>query len=450
MNKDRPFILIVDDEASIRESFSLILQDDYNIITASTGEAALKKAVDNKIDLVFLDIRMPGMDGMETLKMLKDIDESIEVIMVTAINDVQKAGEAIQIGADNYIVKPFDVDQIIAMAKALTGKKSLKYAAKQIRQKASKELSFPEFLGQSKYAQNIMPQIDNYAGTDTPLMIFGEPGTEKEAVAFLVHSKSRRKDSAFLTLNISKDDNEKDLFKKLFGIGKGTFVYDLGKGTGMLEEASGGTILINNIENAPQKIHEALIEMMDKKTIKRAGSSEGIQVNTRLIFSSSAEPRESEEPNIFDKVSDSISISPLRDRREDIQDITTGLIEQYNESLNRNVKGISNDAQEVLNSYPWPANMAELANTIKRPFISGTKDNINTLDMSFDILMNSGAVSYIEEAELLSLNGLSAEFDKEFILKILKRTNFDTKLSAKILGINPAILTSKIETLEIK
>ncbi len=450
MNKDRPFILIVDDEASIRESFSLILQDDYNIITASTGEAALKKAVDNKIDLVFLDIRMPGMDGMETLKMLKDIDESIEVIMVTAINDVQKAGEAIQIGADNYIVKPFDVDQIMAMAKALTGKRSLKHAAKQIRQKAAKDLSFPEFLGQSKYAQNIIQQIDSYAGTDTPLIIFGESGTEKESIAFLIHSRSRRKDSAFLTLNISKHENEKELFKKLFGIGKGTFVYDLGKGTGMLEESSGGTMLINNIENAPQKVQEALIEMIDKKAIKRSGSSEWIQVNTRLIFSSSAGPRESEEPSIFDKVSDSISIAPLRDRREDIQDITTGLIEQYNGSLNRNIKGISGDAQEVLNSYPWPANMAELTNTIKRVFISGTKDNINTLDMPFDILMNSGAVSYIEEAEFLSLNGLSAEFDKEFILKILKRTNFDTKLSAKILGINPSILASKIETLEIK
>lgn len=450
MNKDRPFILIVDDEASIRESFSLILQDDYNIITASTGEGALKKAVDNKIDLVFLDIRMPGMDGMETLKMLKDIDESIEVIMVTAINDVQKAGEAIQIGANNYIVKPFDVDQIIAMARALTGKRRLKYAAKQIRQKAIKEPVFPEFLGQSKYAQNIMPQIDNYAGTDMPLMIFGEPGTEKEAIAFLIHSKSQRKDSVFLTLNISKNENEKDLFKKLFGIGKGTFVYDLGKGIGMLEEASGGTILINNIENAPQKIHEALIETIDKKTIKRAGSSEGIQVNTRLIFSSSTEPRESEDPNIFDKVGDSISISPLRDRREDIQDITTGLVEQYNESLNRNIKGISGDTQEVLNSYPWPANMAELTNTVKRFFIPGTKDNINILDLPFDILMRSGAVSYIEEAGLLSLNGLSTEFEKEFILKILKRTNFDTKLSAKILGINPGILSSKIETLEIK
>ncbi len=454
MKSDKPCILIVDDEESIRESFSLILQDDYELISVSTGEAALKKAVDHKIDLVFLDIRMPGMDGMETLQRLKKIDPSVEVIMVTAVNDVQKAGESVKIGANNYIVKPFDVSQIISMAKALTRGKQLLASASRIREESLSAPSFPELAGLSKALQAMMEKALELADSELPILILGEPGTEKETVAYTIHSSGARKGSRFGVLDLPKGLNEIDIYKKIFGSGKGTFVYDLDKSSGMLERFAGGTLLINNIENATESLIKALAEASEKKTARRHGSSQDIPVDIRFIFSSSDNVSSSgetpENPALERLFSKSLLIPPLRSRREDIQDICQELVLQLGKSLGRKTKELSLDAQEILSSYPWPGNYNELHGVLKKAIASSGNEVLTTQDLPFSLLMWSPAFSYIEEAYGSSLDSLNSLFEKEFILKILKKCNFEIQTAAKVLNMNKNILISKIETLEIK
>lgn len=445
MNSEKHCILIVDDEESIRESFSLILQDEYDLITVSTGEAALKKAVDHKIDLVFLDIRMPGMDGMETLQRLKKIDPSLEVVMVTAVNDVQKAGESVKIGANNYIVKPFDVAQILSMAKVLTRKKNLVRTASKIKKSIGDMPVFPELSGHSKTLQALIDKAVELSKTDLPLLILGEPGTEKETIAFLIHSSGSRKESGFGVLDLPRNSNEKELYKKLFGAGKGSFVYDLDKSAGLVERCAGGTVLINNIENAPKDLIGAISEAIEKKAAKRSGSSQDIAVDVRFIFSSSEDLSASD--NLF---SDSILIPPLRSRREDIQDICSELIGSLSKDLGKKVKELSSDAQEILNAYPWPGNFEELRNTLKKAAAASDSEILATKDLPFCVLMWSPAFSYVDEASSLSLDNLTSTFEKEFLLKILRKSNFEIQTAAKVLNVNKNILTSKIETLEIK
>ncbi len=453
MNSDKPCILIVDDEESIRESFSLILQDDYDLISVSTGEAALKKAVDHKIDLVFLDIRMPGMDGMETLQRLKKIDPSIEVIMVTAVNDVQKAGESVKIGANNYIVKPFDVSQIISMAKALTRKKQLRTSASSLREDLDGTRHLPELTGQSKVLQSMTDRAMQLSGSEDPVLILGEPGTEKEAVAYMIHSSSRRKDSGFGIIDLTPGMDEKDIYVRLFGSGKGTSVYDLDKSSGLFERFSQGTLLINNIEHASEGLVRALAEAAEKKTARRHGSSQDIPADVRLIFSSSEEiySQDSPQKSLLESIiGDSLLIPPLRSRGEDIPEICQELIERHARSAGRKVREISADAMEILRAYPWPGNYDEINNTLKKAVTATASEAITCLDLPFCVLLWSPAFSYIDEASGLSLDSLTSVFEKEFILKILKKCNFEMQTASKILNINRNMLLSKIETLEIK
>ncbi|MCX5726362.1 MAG: response regulator, partial [Candidatus Saganbacteria bacterium] len=189
MNK--PTILIVDDEFSIRESFGLILEDSYNMLLAASGEAALKKIVDEKVHLVYLDIRMPGLDGLETLKRMKERDDSIQVIMVTAVNDVQKASQAIQFGAKDYVVKPFDVELIRNMTNKTLGRRELKEEGKKARAEGLRE-EIEEIIGSSGKIEEIANIIENISGKDMSILLAGEQGTEFELIAKAIHNKSER------------------------------------------------------------------------------------------------------------------------------------------------------------------------------------------------------------------------------------------------------------------
>lgn len=455
MSDLKPSILIVDDETSIRESFSLILQDEYNVLTASSGEAGLKKIVDTKIDLVFLDIRMPGMDGMETLRLIKSIDDAIEVVMVTAVNDVQKAAESVHYGANNYIVKPFDVAQIMAIAKALVGKKYLKQETNLMVKDAIKQPALPVMSGHSKVISGLLEQLDAVAKKDSPVILVGENGTEKPSIAVQIHAKSGRKPYPLKQIEIPSGVKESLLYKELFGEGKGSFIYELGKGIGLIEKASGGTVLINGIENIPAAVQEKLVEAIEKKQIKRQGSLENFSVNVRFILSTTKDPGTLAENGVIDQRlldlagNSVVNIPPLRTRKEDIPMITAALLEKYNSKYDKNIKEISPDSLEVLSNYDWPGNYHELKNLIKRLVSSETAESVKASSLPFDILANSSAVSYIEEGRLVSNEELSSQFEKEFILQVLKKFSFDVKNSSRVLNISPAILSAKIENIQI-
>jgi|GEM_PF-305467 len=451
----RPCVLVVDDETSIRESFLLILQDQYSVFQAASGEAAVKKVVDSKIDLVFLDIRMPGIDGIETLKKIKDIDDSIEVVMVTAVNDIQKAGEAIRIGANNYIVKPFDVDQILLMTKALTGKKILKHETKVIRGSAKPGAGLPELPGISKHSGELQKKIDKLSSSDSPVLITGERGCEAEDVGRLIHLKSKRKDSPFRIFRAPIGVPDNILYDGLFGSGKGAFLNALEKGTGIFEEASGGSVLLMNIGELPSQLQEALADIMEQKSFSRQGSSSPLSFNVRLMFFSQKSPDAGKEeslpaPRLSSSLKNNvIELAPLRQRKEDIPSLVNSCLEELNAAYGRSFKDISPEALEVLTEYDWPGNAAELRLYLKGIISSRSLEAVRLLDLPLHLLAGARSFSSMEESKSLSYNELSSKFEKEFIYGVLKRSGFDLQKASHSLNISKNALASKIESLEI-
>ncbi len=437
----KPSILIVDDEISIREAFYLILQDKYNLDSASSGEAAVKKIVDKKADLVFLDIRMPGIDGIETLKKIKAIDEEVEVVMVTAVNDVQKAGEAIKIGAYDYILKPFDVEEILDITKKLAGKKLLKLETKSIRENAKSNVEYPEMSGFSDYIKNLLQKIDDFSQTDACVLLIGEIGTEKDTLALQIHNKSNRKEHPFRQICVS-EYSDMDINEKLFGEGKGASLHFLEKDSGLIEEANGGTLLINNIDSASLEFQQTLLDMIKTKEAKRIGSDSVTEINIRFMVSSTKDIKMLVDENKFNKeLYDIISacvatIVPLRERKEDISSIIASIIET---KKNTAIK-IDPLALGLLEQYPWPGNTKEIKNLIKRFALTCKSEMITVQDLPIDFIINSRTIS---------LSELSQSFEKQFISSIIKRYNIDLQKASVVLNIKKSLLLSKIDELNI-
>lgn len=408
MNK----ILIVDDELSIRESFSLILEGKYKLFLAASGEAALKITVDQKIDLVYLDIRMPGLNGLETLKRIKEIDPSVEVIMVTAVNDVQKASEAVKLGAKDYIVKPFDVDVILKMAETVLRRKSL------VREGKEAQKTTPQLIGQSEKIIEITKIIEKIASKDLRVLILGEPGTEKEIVAELIHTGSPRAASPFRVYDLSAQLSPSEIRTNLFGMGKGSTTIELEKISGLFEEARGGTVFLNHIEYLPP-------DLTAFQTVE-----------ARLIAGSNLAEFPEKSRESFDFFSEVlITLPPLRERTSDLPLLIKYYLDKFSEKYGKEGMEISPEAEELFSNYAWPGNTEELESLLERLVITAPDAKINTADLPFDLLLKSPGAP--------GSDYLSA-FEKDYIQKVFDSTGRDQEKTSALLGIGPALLESKI------
>lgn len=368
-------ILVVDDELSIRESFSLILEDKYKVLQAASGEAALKNAADQKIDLVYLDIRMPGLDGLETLKMLKNIDPDLEIIMVTAVNDVQKASQAVKLGAREYIVKPFDVNNVLKLTEQILRRKSILSEGEEIQKKTGKRA--PELIGQHEKIIKILKTIEKIKN-DEKVLISGEAGTEKELVARIIHEKSGRADLPFRSIHLSYEMSLLEIKSLLFG---------REKGAGLFEQAKSGTVFINNLESLPEEIFKT------------------IPIEARLIGGANSDPSVKNK-GFFEFFSAAlIEIPPLRERTSDIPLLVNHFLKKLNAQYGIEVK-ISIPALEALAAYSWPGNTQELESLMERLVLSCANNQISLENLPIDILL---------ETTEGSGSGFISTFEREYI-----------------------------------
>jgi len=420
-------ILVVDDELSIRESFALILDGKYRLLQAASGEVALKLAADQKIDLAYLDIRMPGMDGLETLKHLKQINPNLEVIMITALNEVEKASRAINLGARDYIVKPFDVDSVLKLTEQILRKKSiLNSGLKAQRTMGNKQ---QQLLGQSeklKKINNIISQIKD----DQRVLIVGEAGTEKELVARLIHENSNRADNNFFTYHLSDNIPTPKIKNVLFGRGQGTSTVDIKTETGLLELSAQGSLFLENLEALPEEVAKTIIS----QKFSRVGS-EGAEMPLQARLIGGAKPglagAKKDIFNFFSTVL--IELPPLRDRRSDIPFIANELIKKYNKIYGNNIS-INSAAADALTSYVWPGNLFELEALIERLVLICQTDEIKTKDLPFDILLKSSAKG----------SDFASSFEKEYIRSIYELSGKNKEIAAARLGINHLLLETKL------
>jgi len=413
----RSTILIVDDEMSIRESFNLILSDKYKLFLAASGEAAVKYAVDQKIDLVFLDIRMPGIDGIETLKRLKDVSPSTEVIMVTAVNEVQKAAQAVKIGARDYVIKPFDVEAIQKLAADLLTRKSLQEETKKLSHKGQ------EFglIGQSARITEINLLLESARKKRGGVLIVGEEGVEKERAARSVLSFGEE----FLSLDL-KCARGPQLKKLLLGEKRGQNLIELSKVEGLLDKAEHGALFLDNAELMPADLQETLSQSDFKG---------------RLIFGTTADLKAAGfNEGLLEKASETvINIPPLRERSQDLQLLLDHFLEIFSLKQGRSFKGFAPQALEALTSYVWPGNHEEMELTVQLLSLTSAGPTIEAADLPLNILLAK------ESFTALSADELFSQFERAHLKQVLDRVGGDRGKASSLLGLNRAALDSKLQ-----
>lgn len=430
----KPVILIVDDEMSIRESFSLILGKEFRVVTAASGEAALKRVIDEKIDLIYLDIRMPGMNGMETLKRIKEIDPKIEVIMVTAVNDVGSASSSIKLGAKDYIVKPFEVDNILNKTRSF----AIKAQARAVKPPRGEEL-----IGSSRQILNIKKTVEQLIHTDASILVTGEKGLEAEQIAAIISSESGKQ---LVTLNVSSE------FKSaiLFGREKGSFTSEFGKEAGLLEKANGGILFIRNIDLLPVEAQIKLGQALVKKEFSREGSLSAIPVDVRVIAETSANLKElvgqkKFDSELFDIICAAIlELPPLRTRESDIPSLISRYADKFSGKYDKKIK-VTPEAIEILTSYPWPGNLSELSNTIESIVLSLGSGEIGPDELPLDILIKSPAGG----RPYTTLENIEGKLERSHIMNIYKKAGESKEKASAMLGIQQKTLESKLESINI-
>ena len=441
MNNQGVGILVVDDEFSVRDSlFNWFRNEGYRTETAESGSEALKKLQDNLWDIVLLDIKMPGMDGMELQKHIKKIDNTIIVIIITAYATVDTAVEAMKEGAFDYLSKPIDPDKLSILIRNAVNQRRLIAENIQLRQKVEELTLQDEIVGESPQIKKILEMIDTVAKTDATVLIRGESGTGKELVAQAIHGKSNRRYFPIISINCGAFP-EGLLESELFGHEKGAFTGAQYKRKGKLEMANGGTIFFDEIGNIAAKMQMDLLRVIETKQFTPLGSNKVVNVDFRIIAATNSdlEKKVAEKDfredlyyrlNVF-----SILIPPLRERIMDIPPIAQYFLEKYARSMNKDVTDISPEAMRILTQYNWPGNIRELRNTIERALVVvGKKNRIEAEDLNLLFLSKSAPPGDSLE-----------EIEKAHVKRILEQSDWNISRSAETLKIDRVTLYNKIK-----
>jgi DNA-binding NtrC family response regulator len=393
----RKKILVVDDEHLIRWSLEQNLKKQgYEVMTAGSGEDALKIVREDPPDLMLLDIQLPGMNGLEVLEKIKDMEEEIIVIMVTALGVLETAVKAMRMGAYDYLNKPFNLDELgIVIRKALeTGE--LKREVAHLRSEQSRRYGITNLIGNSRHMKNVLEIVQKIAKSDaSTVLIQGESGTGKELIAKAIHYESARADRPFMAINCAAVP-ETLLESELLGHERGAFTDAKLLKKGLFELADGGTIFLDEIGDMDPGMQAKLLRVLEERSFRRVGGVKDIQVDVRSVAATNKDLLKAIQDKTFRNdlyyriQVIPIFLPPLRDRREDIIPLTRHFIDHFNKEFGKSVKGVSKMAEKFLAEYGWPGNIRELKNIIERAIILENEETLLLEHLPQEIVARTG------------------------------------------------------------
>ena len=440
--KEQYNILIVDDEKIVRDSlFHWFEEEGYNVDTAEDGESALKKYEKGKYDLLLLDMKMPGMSGIDLLTKIKSIDKDSIIILITAFASVPTAITALKQGAYDYVTKPVDPDELAHLVKKALEQKSLKQENKILKESIEEIIRPDNLIGESLQMKKIYELITTVAPTDTTVMIRGESGTGKELVAKAIHINSKRKYFPIIPVNCGALA-ETLLESELFGHEKGAFTGAQFKRKGKFEMADGGTLFLDEVATISTKMQVEILRAIESKQFSRVGGNQNIKSDFRLIAATNQSlenlVKEGEfredlyyRLNVF-----TIHIPPLRERREDIPILAYFFLNKFSISMNKPIKKIDGETIDFLVKYDWPGNVRELENAIERAVVIGKTDTLKVENLPFHIASNHIDTDTGDKS--------LAAVEKKYILQILNENDWNISRSAAQLRIDRVTLYNKI------
>ena len=436
-------ILVVDDEAPVRDMIKkgLSQMGGYNVEVAKNGLEAIEKIEKDVFDLVLTDLKMPEMDGLELLKTLKGIRPEVMVILMTAYGSIETAVEAMRLGANDYITKPIDLNELLIHISKTQKESLLLRENRLLRTEVRRKFEFNNIIGKSKKMQEIFSLIEKVALGSSTVIIYGSSGTGKELVAKAIHYNSPRADRPFIPFNCGAIP-ETLVESELFGHTKGAFTGAIQAKKGLFEEANGGTLFLDEISTILPSVQVKLLRVLQEKELMRVGSTERIKIDVRMIAATNENLEENMKKGKFrEDLFYRLHVFPillpdLKDRKEDIALLAYHFLDLYSKEAKKEIKGVSKEAMKLLLEYHWPGNVRELENTIERAVIMTDQDYLVPQDLPRD--MTEGFSEMIKRGvkNRKSLEDIKSEYIRE----ILKEVGGNKRIASEILMVNPRTL----------
>jgi DNA-binding NtrC family response regulator len=444
----RATILVVDDEHGIRQSFNMVLKDQFNVLLAENGQQAIDLLNRNTVDLILLDILLPDINGLDLLEQLKTIDPNPEIIMVTAVREIQTAVKAIKLGAYEYIIKPFLVEDVINLINRALEKRTLLREVTYLRTELQRYHPFEAIVGEDEKMKKVFDLIATIAESDGPVLIQGESGTGKELVARAIHNLSLRKEQPFVVISCAAIPPTL-MESELFGYQKGAFTGAIRTTIGKLEIGNKGTIFLDDIDTLDVNMQAKLLRVIQEKEFERLGTTKVIKIDARFVAASNKDLKALMQngefrEDLFYRVNVfPIELPPLRERKRDISLLVNHFLDSNAKRSAKPPKRFSRRAMKALMDYNWPGNVRELQNMVERSFTI-TKDptirlrNISSLNI---------AKANIKDMTLKEAVNL---FEQQYIQEVLESVEGNKKKAASILGIHRNTLLAKTSSPGLK
>ncbi len=447
--KKRPLALIIDDEESICHSLAGVLSDEgWGTVTALNGQTGMIEFKLHQPDLVFLDVWMPGLDGIETMQLLKDMNPEVPIIIMSGHGTIETAVRATKLGAFDFIEKPMSIDKILPLAEQVASNRLQKLSG------TVRNLKKPDLIGSSPAMQPIQKQLSIVAPRYAWVLITGENGTGKEVLAMNIHTLSPRAEKPFIAVNCAAIPEEL-IESELFGHEKGAFTGAVSSQRGRFEQASGGTLFLDEIGDMSLRTQAKILRVLQEQSFERLGGEETIKVDVRVIAATN-KILEEEIANgqfredLFYRLNIvPFHLPPLRERIEDLEELTKHFLKIMSLDLNEPKKVIDPEVFAIMKHYPWPGNIRELRNLIERLCIMVPGNAITRADLPENIVLRSENGPLDSRNEASTLREAKSDFERAFILDKLQENQWNVSKTAEAIGIERSNLHRKLKSFNI-
>jgi DNA-binding NtrC family response regulator len=452
MSQDTPHILLIDDEPIALSNLSHVLEKEgYTVTARKDGESGLAEMQSTEFDLVLTDLRMPGIDGTDVLRHIREFSPDVPVIMITGHATLDSAVEAMRAGAYHYIAKPFRLDEAREVVRSALDLRRIKRENSQLKQRIEDLSSHASIITQDLGMQRVLETATQIAGTDTSVVIHGESGTGKELLARFIHQHSLRSGGPFVAFNCGAL-HEEIAASELFGHEKGAFTGANGTKIGLFEAAHGGTLFLDEVAEMPLLMQVKLLRVLQEREVMRVGSTQPIDIDVRVIAASNRDLKAAVDEgqmrnDLYFRLNVvTLTLPALRERRDDIPLLAYYYMRKFSTIMERNVQEISTEAMQRLVDYDYPGNIRELSNFIERGVALAHEKTLNIEHLP----QNLGSLSVrVFKPEMVATPTTLKEQETEHILHALKMADGNRTQAAKILGIDRVSLWRKLKKLGI-
>jgi DNA-binding NtrC family response regulator len=446
-------LLIVDDDEGMRDTLTAILKREYRVMTAVSAEEGLQRLKHARVDLMLLDVRLPGLGGLDLLRQVREQHEGVEVIMISAITDVETAVQAMKLGAYHYITKDFDYDALRALVRNASERQDLRSRVESLT--AQVEAQDEEFvIGTSVPMRQVMSLVQKVSHLDTTVLITGESGTGKEMLARHIHRESRRREGPFIAVNLAAVPSEL-VESALFGHERGAFTGAVRQQLGKFELARGGTLFLDEIGDLRLDLQAKLLRAVQESEVERVGGRHPIRVDFRLVVATNADLNEAVRAgrfreDLFYRINViPVRLPPLRDRPDDLLVFLDVFIRRYAMRFRKPVRGIEPAALEVLRKYHWPGNIRELQNLAERMVAVCDKTELSEADLPLEVQLASLDAAQASPDESV-LDRAVAAFERSFLLRALEKEDWNVAATARHLRLPLSTLKHRMGRLGVQ